>query len=408
MNLTNPYLISLCSQIEQQLNFKINHISDSKKCCVILEENKIKISSHTISRLFGLIKPYRSPYKSTLNLLSQYVNYSNWEDFCISQTNIPFDPNYFLTEATDGFSLSILQLTLVNEDFDSLKIILEKSKGSTDRTTLFTAAEMIGRYVRISNKQNELLEILSKIGVGQLYFYECFVDENNLNNYFSDALIRFYLPQITDDYKKLYVYCFDISQKANKELKPSNSIPLFEELIVSLDKNKCHFHELSRWLECLILIDGFNGNLQNTWEEHLNRVLNKSKLYCHYESCWIISRSLKALLLFDLKNEILIHKEFNDYIDLLMINQKKDNHYMSLYVIQLYWIYKSKYFKNKIIYTPFRISYALFESDSNEKIAIELATASIFATGDNKKIMKKNLKSFCNKIGAIWLLKLID
>ena len=114
MNLTNPYLISLCSQIEQQLNFKINHISDSKKCCLILEENKIKISSHTISRLFGLIKPYRSPYKSTLNLLSQYVNYSNWEDFCISQTNIPFDPNYFLTEATDGFSLSILQLTLVN------------------------------------------------------------------------------------------------------------------------------------------------------------------------------------------------------------------------------------------------------------------------------------------------------
>ena len=112
--------------------------------------------------------------------------------------------------------------------------------------------------------------------------------------------------------------------------------------------------------------------------------------------------------MFDLKNKILIHKEFNDYIDLLMINQKKDNHYMSLYVIQLYWIYKSKYFKNKIIYTPFRISYALFESDSNEKIAIELATASIFATGDNKKIMKKNLKSFCNKIGAIWLLKLID
>ena len=80
---------------------------------------------------------------------------------------------------------------------------------------------------------------------------------------------------------------------------------------------------------------------------------------------------------------------------------------MSLYVIQLYWIYKSKYFKNKIIYTPFRISYALFESDSNEKIAIELATASIFATGDNKKIIDKNLKTFCKEKGTMWVMKML-
>ena len=407
MNQPDPYIISICTKIEQNLNFKINHISDAKNLSKILEANKLNISSHTIARLFGLIKPFRTPYKDTLNLLSRYLNYSDWNDFCANQTNIPFDPNYFLTEAADGFSLAVLQLTLVNEDFNSLSIILEKSTGNSDFNIMFTAAEMIGYYVRNSAKQKEFLQILAKSSIGQLYFYECFVDENNHNNYFSNALIQYYLPEIKDDYKKLYVYCFNISQIANKEFKYSDTIPLFENLIGTLNKNQCHYHELSRWLECSIIVDGFNGVLQDTWKKHIEEVLEKANLYNHYESCWIVSRSLKALLLFDLKIEVLNDLEFNNYIDGLVLNLKKENHCMALYVLQLYWIYKSNYLKSKILYTPFRIATLLYQSESDEKIAIELATASIFASGVNKNIMDTNLKSFCSKIGAKWVVKLL-
>ncbi len=407
MNLPDPYIISICGKIEDDLNFKINQLSDAKKFSKILKEKNLGISSHTIARLFGIIKPFRTPYKDTLNLLSGYLNYNDWEDFCTNQTNIPFDTNYFLTEATDGFSLSVLQSILVTEDLDSLSIILEKSRNSADSKIMYSAAEMIGNYIRTSSKQKELLKLLAKSNIGQLFFYECFVDENNYNNYFSDALIQYYLPEIKNDYKKLFVYCFAIGQKANKQFQYSEHIPFFEKLITSLDKNKCHYHELSRWLECSIIIDGFSGILKKSFKKHINEILEQSKLLDHYESCWMISRSLKALLLFDLKIDILNHIELNDYIDQLVLNQKKGSHSIALYILQLYWIYKSVYFNHKIVYSPFRVATFLFQNQSDDKIVIELATASIFASGDNKKIMDANLKSFCNKMGAKWVLKLL-
>ncbi len=407
MNLPDPYIISLRNKIEEKLNFKINRLCDSKKISNILKENNLGISSHTIARLFGIIKPFRTPFKDTLNLLSCYLNYNDWDDFCANQTNIPFDINYFLTEATDGFSLSVLQSALVNDDLDSLSIILEKSITTSNFNIMYSAAEMIGNYLRLSSKKEELLKLLAKSNIGQLFFYECFVDENNKNGYFSDALIQYYLPEIKDNYKRLFVYCFNIGQMANKELKQSECIPLFEKLVYSLDKKKCHYHELSRWLECSILIDGFNGVLHQTWKKHILEILENAKLFDYLESCWIISRSLKALILFDLKNEIVHDLDFNEFIDRLILFQKKESHSIALYTLQLYWIYKSNYLKSKIVYSPFRIDTLLFQNESEEKTVIELATASIFASGVNKIIMDVNLKSYCNKIGANWVIKLL-
>jgi hypothetical protein len=194
---------------------------------------------------------------------------------------------------------------------------------------------------------------------------------------------------------------------ANKELKQSECIPLFEKLVYSLDKKKCHYHELSRWLECSILIDGFNGVLHQTWKKHILEILENAKLFDYLESCWIISRSLKALILFDLKNEIVHDLDFNEFIDRLILFQKKESHSIALYTLQLYWIYKSNYLKSKIVYSPFRIDTLLFQNESEEKTVIELATASIFASGVNKIIMDVNLKSYCNKIGANWVIKLL-
>jgi hypothetical protein len=37
-----------------------------------------------------------------------------------------------------------------------------------------------------------------------------------------------------------------------------------------------------------------------------------------------------------------------------------------------------------------------------------LRVASLFATGQNKKIIDENLKSFCKEKGATWILKLMD
>ena len=407
MTQPSPYIFSICKQLEIQSGFKIKNIADAQKVVDLLAIEKLHISPHTIARLYGVVKPFRTPYRDTLNVLARYLNYSDWEDFCNNQTNIPFDPNYFLTEATDGFSLAVLQLTLATEDLDALKVVLNKATDNNDLAILFTAAELIGVYVRKSNKQKELLDLLSKSSIGHLLYYECYVDEDNVNNYFSDALINYYLPNVDSDYKRLFVYSFLISQKAYKEELPSDYILLFQDVAKKVKIEKCHFHELSRWFECLILIDGFKGCLEKTWENHVNELLKASISISDFEITWVVARTLKALLFFGMKEKVLNHLELNLMIDRLIKIQKKEVHNMSLYIIQLYWIVKSKHFKIKTTYRPFRIHSDLFQNESNEKAAVEFGLASLFATGENKKIIDENLKSFCKEKGTTWILKLI-
>ncbi len=407
MTQPSPYLFTICSQLENQLGFKIKNIADAQKASNSLVAEKLHISTHTIARLYGVVKPFRTPYKDTLNVLARYLNYSDWEDFCSNQTNIPFDPNYFLTEATDGFSLAVLQLALATENFEALKLILDKAINNENEAVLFTAAELIGTYVRRSKRQKELLQLLAESTIGNLFFYECYVDEDNENNYFSDALIQYYLPRIDNDYKKLFVYSYLISQTAHKKQLASKYIPEFIKLTNKLDKTKCHFHELSRWMECSILIDGFNGLLTKTWRKHLEEVIQLSVNFKDYEKTWLLSRSLKALLLFGFKEKLFHFEAFNTIVDVIIKNQKKEGSSIALYVIQLYWVSKSIYFKNRIVYTPFRIHNILFQNESNEKTAIEFGLASFFATGENKNIITSSLKTFCKEKGVSWVIKLM-
>lgn len=408
MHQPSPYLIAICQQLEHQLGLKINNIAMAQKCSDLLAAEKLHISMHTIARIYGVIKPFRTPYKDTLNILARYLKYIDWEDFCSNQTNVPFDPNYFLTETSDGFSLAILQLALANEDFNALQLILEKAKKNENEAILFTAAELIGAYVRESKKQKELLQLLADSSIGHFFFYECYVDEDNENNYFSEALVNYYLPNVTNEYRKLFVYSFIISQTAHKEGTLSSYHSDFLALIGNLDKNECHFHELSRWFECLILIDGFKGELIKTWKHHVNEIVVICNNYEDAKKAWFISRVLKALLLFDLRNELFVHTEFNAIVDHLIKNQKKEVHSIALYSIQLYWISKSFFLKNKSIYSPFRIHSLLFQNESHTKAALEFASAALFASGENKTIITNNLKQFCERKGVIWVLKLIN
>ena len=408
MTQPNPYIVSICNQIESQLGFKIKNIADAQNFSEILTVEKLYISTHTIARLYGVVKPFRTPYKDTLNILARFINYNDWEDFCDNQTNIPFDPNFFLTEASDGFSLAMLQLTLANEDFEGLPVVLAKAKYNDDESIRFTAAELIGAYIRKNKKQKELLLLMAESTIGQLFYYECYVDEDNEVNYFSNALLEHYLPNVTNDYRKLFVYCFIISQTAHKEQKRSPYCTEFLKLTIQLDKKNCYFHELSRWIECLILIDGYNGVLQNTWQQHVAELVALSVGYNANEKAWLFSRSLKALLLFGFKKELFKSDELNTVIDLLIKNQKKELHSIALYVLQLYWISKSKYFESKIIYNPFRIHNILFQNESNEKTAIEFAVASLFATGENKNILNSNLKGYCEEKGVHWVMKMLN
>jgi hypothetical protein len=262
-------------------------------------------------------------------------------------------------------------------------------------------------FEKVKSKKN-YCNYYQIVVLGNFFFYECYVDEDNENNYFSEALVNYYLPNVTNDYRKLYVYCFLISQSAHKEQKTSDYVKEFTTLTSQLDIGNCHFHERSRWIECLILIDGFNKVLQNTWKHHVNELVALSIGLSLNEKAWLLSRPLKALLLFGFKEELFNYMAWNDVVDNLIKNQTKELHSIALYTLQLYWISKSMYLNSKTVYTPFRIHNILFQNESNGKTAIEFAVASLFATGENKQIITVNLKRFCETKGVHWVVKLIN
>ena len=71
----------------------------------IREKTGEYISPTTLKRLFGYVKPATVPRPSTLSVLSRYVGYAGWSDFCASQELEPMEDLTTETERTEPESL---------------------------------------------------------------------------------------------------------------------------------------------------------------------------------------------------------------------------------------------------------------------------------------------------------------
>lgn len=68
---------------------------------------KIVISPTTLKRLWGYLNEGGTPRKSTLSILSQFIGYRDWEDFCSSPKDSSFvQSNFILARKISSFSLS--------------------------------------------------------------------------------------------------------------------------------------------------------------------------------------------------------------------------------------------------------------------------------------------------------------
>ena len=64
--------------IQKQIGFRINNISELKMAHEAIEWNtKKKISFNTLRRFFGFLS-YTKPNINSLNILSQYLGFSNY------------------------------------------------------------------------------------------------------------------------------------------------------------------------------------------------------------------------------------------------------------------------------------------------------------------------------------------
>ena len=189
MNGTEKYIQKICKQIEIAVNRKIIGFSDAIWLSDIFKQKKFPISASTVARMYGLTAAASKPYKSTLDHLAKFLEYDNWENYVEDQSKHHFSSNHFLTEEANGFSQSVLEMALHLKRYDAVQIMLEKYTYFENNDVHFSTANLIGKYVKINQ-----------------------YDEENENDYFAKALFTHYLPKVTNKQDIFFVYSYLLAQ----------------------------------------------------------------------------------------------------------------------------------------------------------------------------------------------------
>jgi hypothetical protein len=400
---TEKFIHKICQQIETAVNRPIKVFPDAVWLSDVFKEKKLPLSTSTVARLYGLTVSKTKPYQSTLDNLAKFLEYDNWENYIEDQSKHHFNSNIFLTEQANGFSQSVLEMSLYLKRYDAVQLMLEKYTYFENNSVHFSTANLIGKYVKLYHYDEKLLMVLANTEAGRNLFFGCFVDEDNEKDYFSRALHTYYLARMTDIDSTFFVHSYSVAQKAYSIALDKNDIKKYKELAQIIDIKNLHYHLLSRYFECNILIDGIENKLQNNVKNYLNNISIYSLSGDKNE--WLLAKSIRALLHFGFKKELLNHIPFNEIVNAALMKKRKTKNSSALYIIQLYWLYCND--QHKLNYQPFHLSVDYLQGNSLERMAIENATASLYSDGSTKKLIEDNLMKYCADTKMKWILNLM-
>ncbi len=398
------YIGQFKRKLEGKIGFRILQFHDCRVFSALLAKEKITVSAHTLARFFGLMKENHRPYTSTLNLLSDYLGSESFAFFCNEIDKSKADSLFNERGMSIGdFSFTALELAIHSNDWKNVQILLDsfEFKCATEKNDM---TMFLGNAVRQHAEKDDFLKALIEIENGRHLFFEAFVDEDDPGNYYSNALTKYYATTKKEIESTLFHTCFVNTKKIylnqNVKHKDVNFIR-FE----SLQMDKLHFHQISRLYELKILVELSNTNFNNKMDKYIGEVLSLLPEYTAYEKSWILARIIKALAYTkSLKNALNLNEfktaiyqtyvALNGKIDSIaeLILQLTVNSYKDIFEVETYPIARIR------------------EKHLNEtyaRIAIESATAYLFAENQVKSILDKNLRAFSQKTGNAWINEII-
>lgn len=391
----------LKKHIEFKAGFKVIAFHDCKVLSKRLREEKIAVSSLTIARIFNLSDGVKKPYLSTLDLLSQYLGFNSFSNFIHESER--FSKNWLFNPSneTSAFCIQALELAIQQSDWKSVKKLLENSNPDKDD---YEFPMFLGIAVRNHPKRNEFLAALMDVEVGRVYFYDRFVDEDDPDGYFSDALNIFASNFNKDRGKQIFKTSFQMAKKIYSGQKVNQT-----DLNLLKDKDwNCkdlHFHQISRWYEAQILMLASNNQPFHLIEIILAELITIVPQHPIPAQNWIIARSIKALLHFRLLDKAMLIPEFRTCV--LKVHASTGDQIKSIGELIVQLVSHAYFNSDRILDIPKSISSSHF-NETHSRIAIESATALIYANDPLKEIILKNLKPFALRTGNQWVLNLFN
>ena len=293
--------------VEAKCGVKIRSILEAQQLSDIMLSVGINLSTHTLARFFGVIKPERRHYLYTFNLIANYLGYKDyyeWEQFTLNKDI--FSSRLLLS---NQFPLQELELFLISDAIDDIETILKNHHSEQLSPYKFMVSNLLGFHVRHSAKKNDLLNLLSKYDLGRELYFETYVDEDNPQLFFSKAIKELYLPTTKDSGKIIFANTFYETQQiyAGKE-------PIIDSNLLNLDlkSNALHPHEISRHWEYFFLVKIPKSSLKEI-NKNLDKLLNETSNYLHDDKCWFLARTIRAFAFHNKLDILTSHTYFMEF-----------------------------------------------------------------------------------------------
>jgi hypothetical protein len=387
------YIPFLRENIKKQSGIPMNRFSDSYLLSELLEHRGIILSAHTIARFFGILKE-RKVYPSTLKLFCNYLGFDNFQEF-IEYTQLKHERSLLRSEASfprEDFVMVNFKMDL--ELFNSTELNRYLDALIFDSTEIEDLAHCVGSRIRRNKFQNELLELFAIHPNGRRLFYERFVDEDDPNGYFSNALSKYYIKHAKLENNTTFYYTYLIANHSyHNKLINQKWIDQFKSL--KMDKEQLHFHEYSRIIEVKILL------YQNEPKKIIH-ILDEAMEYCelldNHAMSWILARCLKALSMVNQLEYVSYHPLKSRIIQL--VPQLKIQSIGELIVQFFYY----GYFNQNELMTPLAIDNRHIDNEFSTRLATETATTYLFSNEQTRKQIYSRLVNYCKLSGTNWIL----
>jgi hypothetical protein len=398
-------LQELKRQVEKRSGIYLQCFSDCKRLSEQINLEGVSVSALTLSRCFSISKSAHRPFVSTLNLLCVYLGYRSFNHFC-SETNdlVKYALTYPQLQFTSGdYSYAALELAIKVGDWVTTRLILETFNPAN--SDLMEMVWFLGKQARNHSEKNKLLSLLADTETGRKYFYEWFVDEDDPNGYYSDALKQFYQPLTDSIGNKIFYHSFLTAKQIYRgERADWENLKFINDSSINLDD--LHFHQISRLFEMRILQEFIGMNRITVMNNIIDELLIALTQQLWHHQTWILMRSVKALVVAGHFDSLLEnHTNFKNQFETLFASSEGKMFSNAELALQ-FVVHSSSKLKHLVQTPPSRIQRSVFNED-NTRLSLESATALLYVKAPIRESMEKNLRKFTNNNEYAWVMNLL-
>lgn len=397
----------LIQYFEFKLGYRIQSISDCHRAANEMRTKRASISPHTITRIFKIIGPNTVPYKSTLDIISKYCGFNNFDHYIDSYNQSLTGNSINLQVSMNSQNAKLetaLRFAFQTADSESIHKIVEQFEDDPFNLWLLYTSNCL--YSFESSHRLKLLDILSQSSKGRKYFYEYYVNENDPNGSFSHAIEAFYANRSSDKNAHIFALLFATTQAIYKGQNVNRSnISKIKELKFEDPVSELGFHLSSRLKEVQILLR--KPTQTKDIFKAADSILNETHNLILFERTWYFARILRAFSYHELTGKLLEHQELRHALENCYFSQCREINFPPLLVVQscLHAYWNQQNLEHSNTYTMHHPLLA-----QNEEVSIKAMEAFGIALYDKSFIgysLKKNLPKTLQNNGVLWMKGLL-